>query len=314
MNRLTLLLPPRRVLAADALLANGPLAWWLARGDAAPAAAAGREAALRESFQFAGTTLPVAALTRQADCQDAAGALWLRADPAYVRADMATARLLACGELGLSAEDCEALLRPLKPLFGDSGFPIDAPAPSRWYLRAPAGTPLPAFTPPEQAFGDDLRLHLPEGSEGRRWRSLLNEAQIVLHNHPLNAQRMARGQLPVNSLWFWGAGSLPQWVNTPLARVLTGDSVLAALAAQTSCTVLAPRADALAGFTGDTLLDLDDPAVLAALARDWLPAVQQALVQGRIDQLQLRFVDGTRARYRHADRWRFWRRVRPLRA
>ncbi len=314
MNTVTLLLPPRRVLAADAALAGGELATWLARGDALAAAAAGRETALRESFQFAGTTLPVAALTRQADCNDAAGALWLRADPAYVRADMATARLLACGEFGLSAEECEALLRPLKPLFGDSGFPIDAPAPSRWYLRAPAGAQLPAFTPPEQAFGDDLRLHLPEGNEGRRWRSLLNEAQIVLHNHPLNAQRIARGQLPVNSLWFWGAGSLPQWIKTPLARVLTGEAVLAALAAQASCAVLAPRADALAGFAGETLLDLDDPAVLATLAQDWLPAVQQALAQGHVDLLQLRFVDGARARYRHADRWRFWRRVRPLRA
>ncbi|HVH36161.1 MAG TPA: phosphoglycerate mutase [Tahibacter sp.] len=314
MNTVTLLLPPRRVLAADAALAGSVLATWLARGDVLAAAAAGRETALRESFQFAGTTVPVAALTRQADCNDAAGALWLRADPAYVRADMATARLLAWGDLGLTREDCEALLRPLKPLFGDSGFPIDAPVPSRWYLRAPAGAQLPAFVPPDQAHGDDLRVHLPEGHEGRRWRSLLNEAQIVLHNHPLNAQRIARGQLPVNSLWFWGAGSLPQWIKTPLARVLTRDGVLAALAAQASCAVLVPQPDALAGFAGETLLDLDDPALLPALAQDWLPALQQALARGRLDVLQLRFVDGTRVSYRHANRWRFWRRVRPLQA
>ncbi|WP_257388985.1 phosphoglycerate mutase, partial [Tahibacter caeni] len=288
------------------------LAFWLRRGDALPAAAAGRETALRELFQFAGTALPVAALTRQADCKDAAGALWLRADPAHVRADMATARLLACGELGLTPADCDELLRPLKPLFGDSGFPIDAPVPSRWYLRAPAGAQLPTFQPPEQVLGDDLRRHLPEGNEGRRWRSLLNEAQIVLHNHPLNAQRIARGQLPVNSLWFWGAGSLPQWVRTPLARVLTRDGVLAALAAQTSCAVLAPQPGAPAGFAGETLLDLDDPAALPTVARDWLPAVEQALAQGRIDALALRFVDGARAHYRPANRWRFWRRVRPL--
>lgn len=314
MNRLTLLLPPRKVLTADAALAAGPIAFWSCRGDTEPAAAAGRESALRESFQFAGTSLPVAALTRQADCNDAAGALWLRADPAYVRADMATARLLAWGEFGLTPEDCDALLRPLKPLFGDSGFPIDAPVPSRWYLRAPAGAQLPAFASPEQAHGDDLRLHLPEGSEGRRWRSLLNEAQIVLHNHPLNAQRVARGQLPVNSLWFWGAGSLPQWIKTPHARVLTRDGVLAALAAQASCAVFAPQPDALTGFAGETLLDLDDPALLSALAQDWLPALQQALANGRLDALQLRFVDGTRVSWRQANRWRFWRRVRPLQA
>ena len=176
MNRLTLLLPPRVVLAADAALASGPIASWLRRGDLQPSSVAGRETALREQFQFAGTALPVAALTRESDCGDAAGSTWLRADPAHVRADMATARMLACGDLGLDATDCEALLRALRPLFGDSGFPIDAPVPSRWYLRAPAGAQLPAFVSPDRALGDDLRLHLPDGNEGRRWRSLLNEA------------------------------------------------------------------------------------------------------------------------------------------
>ena len=312
MNRLTLLLPPRAVLAADATLASGVIAYWLRRGDALPSAAPGRETALRELFQFAGTALPVAALTREADCGDAAGSTWLRADPAHVRADMATARMLACGDLGLDAADCEALLRPLKPLFGDSGFPIDAPVPSRWYLRAPAGAHLPAFVPPDRALGDDLRLHLPEGNEGKRWRSLLNEAQVVLHNHPLNEKRIARGQLPVNSLWFWGAGALPQWVKTPLSRVLTRDDVLAALAARATCAVVAAVPDALTGFDGETLLDLDDAAALPAIASQWLPRIEQGLAHGKLGELRLQLASGERAVYHHGQRWRFWRRVRPL--
>jgi hypothetical protein len=312
MNRLTLLLPPRAVLAADAALASGPVAFWLRRGDTQSTAAAGREIAIRELFQFAGTALPVAALTREIDCSDASGSTWLRADPAHVRADMATARMLACGDLGLDADDCEALLRPLKPLFGDSGFPIDAPVPSRWYLRAPAGAHLPDFVPPDRALGDDLRLHLPEGNEGKRWRSLLNEAQIVLHNHPLNAQRLARGQLPVNSLWFWGAGALPQWVKTPLSRVLTNDSVLGALASRGKCAIVAARSDALTGFDGDTLVDLDDAAALPSLAREWLPRIEQGLARGKLAELRVHLVSGERAVYRHGQRWRFWRRVQPL--
>ena len=40
---------------------------------------------------------------------------------------------------------------------------------------------------PSDALGADLFEHLPEGAEGRRWRALLSEAQVVLHNHPLNA-------------------------------------------------------------------------------------------------------------------------------
>ncbi len=159
---LTLLLPPRARLAAEAALAQGPLASWWHRGDRAADAEPGREAALRGQFQFTGKTLPVAALTRQLDAADAAGAVWLRADPAYARADMTTARLLACGELGLRAAEAQALIQPLRPLFGDAGFPIDAPVPQRWYLRCPPGAQLPAFSAPADVLGDDLGRHLDE--------------------------------------------------------------------------------------------------------------------------------------------------------
>ena len=71
---------------------------------------------------------------------------WLRADPAYVRPDINGARLLAYGDaLALTQAERDALLRPLQPLFGDAGFPIDAPTPSRWYLRLPREAKLPAF-------------------------------------------------------------------------------------------------------------------------------------------------------------------------
>src|SRR3546814_10953032 len=61
---------------------------------------------------------------------------------------------------------------------------LDAPAPGRWYLRLPEGARLPAMADPAQALGADLFDHLPEGDDGRRWRALLSEAQVVLHNHP----------------------------------------------------------------------------------------------------------------------------------
>src|SRR3546814_8075493 len=96
----------------------------------------------------------MAALTRQMDAGDAAGAAWLRADPSYVRPDINGARLLAIGAaLGMDEEDRTAFLPALRPLFGDAGFPIDAPHPSRWYLRLPPGAKLPAFAEPDDALG-----------------------------------------------------------------------------------------------------------------------------------------------------------------
>ena len=43
---------------------------------------------------------------------------------------------------------------------------------------------------------------------GERWlRRLQNEAQMLLHAHPVNLARMARGALAVNSVWIHGAGA-----------------------------------------------------------------------------------------------------------
>ena len=106
-----------------------PLARWLARGDRLPDGKPGRETLLRESFEFTGAVLPVAALTRSLDASDAPGAVWLRADPAYAMADAVTGRLMACGDLGLSQVECDELARALRPLFGDAGFPLEATKP-----------------------------------------------------------------------------------------------------------------------------------------------------------------------------------------
>ena len=43
--------------------------------------------------------------------------------------------------------------------------------------------------------------------EARGLRTLQNEAQMLLHNHPLNEAREAQGRLPVNSVWISGSGA-----------------------------------------------------------------------------------------------------------
>jgi len=49
------------------------------------------------------------------------------------------------------------------------------------------------------------------------WYKLLNEIQMFMHQHDVNQQRMQRGLLAINSLWFWGAGSRPQVLDSNLA-------------------------------------------------------------------------------------------------
>jgi hypothetical protein len=290
---LAVLLPERRRFAGQPL---GPaFGKALARADALADAEPGERAQLLRHFDLLPRGWPMAAITRQRDAGDAALHQWLRADPAHVRPDMTGARVLAIGELGLSQAEADALLAPLRPLFGDTGFQISAPCPSRWYVALPIEARVPAFSPPEAVLGDDLFTHLPDGPEGRRWRALLNEAQVILHNHPVNAARAAAGKPAVNSLCFWGAGKLPDHVRTPFAAVASEDDELLSLAA---------LAGLGAAGDGPQLLDL-------RRARDWAAVaarLQPALDDLGEDELRLDFADGARWSLRAGQRWRFWRR------
>lgn len=301
-----LLLPSRERLPS--LAAGAAVARWLARADRLPTAEPGEQAQLRRQFSVVPSGWPLAALTRQMEAGDAGEHAWVRADPAHVRADLTAVRLLACGALGLDRAQTDTLLRALQPLFDDAGWALSAPTPERWYLRLPRDSALPAFCAPERALGDEIHDLLPAGPEGRRWRSLLNEAQIVLHNHPLNAERSARGRLAVNSLWFFGAGTLPQQVATEAAAIASDDIELCAFA-HAAGIVSTPLPPGFADVPVATdLIDLRHHRDAQGLARDWLVPLQGALSTGRVERVVLDFADGSGFALTHAQRWRFWRR------
>jgi hypothetical protein len=145
-----------------------------------------------------------------------------------------------------------------------------------------------------------LLAHLPEGDEGRRWRVLGNEAQIILHNHPRNAARIAAGKLPVNSLWFWGGGALPDSVQARAKVVLNADEELLALAQLAGATFKPAE-------TGDVLIDLRRERDWAQLeSSHFLPGM--ASLRHRHSNVLVDFGDGARFVIEPAQRWRLFRR------
>lgn len=304
----TFLLTTRARLAGQPVPAE--LGRWLARGDCTtfegPAAA--------QLFDVLPRGWPVAAVARARDAGDAAGACWLRADPAFVRAEINGARLLAHGEaLGLDRAQADALLRPLRPIFGDAGFMLDAPDPSRWYLRLPQGVALPRLASPEEALGADLLEHLPAddttSSEGRRWRALLSETQVALHNHPLNAERIGRGLAPVNSVWFWGAGAVPTRVTSSVDAMFGAEETIDAFAHAAGVDRLAlPERWDDALVQQRVALDLRRERDLASLHERWLAPGARALETKHVAEVRILFDDGVQYRLSALQRWRVWRR------
>jgi hypothetical protein len=310
MATLSLLLPDLTTLSGVGPTARAPaLAMLLGRGRARARSPAGLWAGISGLFDVHPPGLAAAPLTRLLDANDAPTAGWLRADPAHVRADPVSARLLACGNLGLGEDDTESLARALRPMFGDDGFEFSTPRPDRWYLRLPREARLPRFSPPEEALGADLAAHLPADDLGRRWRRLLNEAQVILHNHPVNAARAAHGLPAVNSLWFWGAGVLPDWARTALDAVVTDEPVLTGLArfagVRSQPVESAPAALALGARL---LVDLRTVHRVDSLEVGWLEPLLRALRARKLDAMELRAMDGRRVVATPGDLWRIWRR------
>lgn len=299
----TLLLPARSRFAAAAL--PDDVARALGRAEQELHGAGEREQ-LRRHFNVSPPLWPVAALTRQLDVGDAAGASWLRADPAYMVPDMQGARMMGHGDtLRLTAQDATALAPALQAVFAGHGFFFDAPTPSRWYLRLPIDLVLPEFDAPDDVLGDDLFEHLPQGDAGRRWRALLTETQVLLHAHPWNQQRLAGGLQAINSLWFWGPGVTPVAVSTTHAQVRSRDALLQALARAAGVQIDGAQ-------SVDALVDLRQLRSLQQLGNDAIRPLLQALRRGELRRLVLDFEDGQRFSIDASQRWKFWKKPRQL--
>ena len=61
--------------------------------------------------------------------------------------------------------------------------------------------------PPHELVGEGIRKHMPQGEATRELVYLMNQAQIILHNHPFNQARAKNGEDVINSVWFWGNGN-----------------------------------------------------------------------------------------------------------
>jgi hypothetical protein len=270
--------------------------------------------------------LPLAALRRRGETEaepPAPGGHWLCADPvnlAFSREHLLLHDFAADGADAPDRGEAAALVAALNDSFAGLGR-FEACTPTRWYLRL-AGPACASFYPLHDVVGRPIRHFLPEGEDARRWQRTMNEAQIVLHNHPLSRAREAAGRRAVNSLWLWGAGELTRPPRAPLAAVQAEDPLATGLAR--AAGIEPRRPEPAAALEGDTLVVLDSllrPARqldldawrtgLEALERDWFAPLAEALRRGRLQTLRLT-APGDRGTLelvvRAADRWKFWRK------
>lgn len=241
---------------------------------------------------------------------------WARAEPVHLLTALDHLQLAAPVPMPLAEDELAALRATLDEQLAGSGFQLHDGGHGGWVVECPAGCDFTALEP-AQAVGRNLRDCLPDGRDAVRIRALVNELQMLLHEHPVNERREARGLPAVNSLWLWGAGDTAEPLGSAAGWLVTDDAWLAGLwrlhQGQAGSLDDLPRlldessADlriALAAGPGaaDDLVRWDQ-AVLAP--------VRASLEAGRLARVLLQ-VDTALVHVPAAARWAFWRRPRPL--
>lgn len=248
----------------------------------------------------------------------AAAQYWL-ATPVHYFAGLDSVHLHPAGVLQLGAEEQALLVADFARVFADSGWVLTDLGQRELLLSGPRIDANGAD--PARFVGCDPTPGLPRGAAGGTLRRLGAEIEMWLHEHPLNQQRHKRGQLPVSTLWFWGAHKQPDErarMRAPL-RVYGSDTyaqglmrlkghALEPLPQAFDATLIDPLCHSV--FILPTLQGDGLDQTLMRFERLWLAGAFAALRARRAAALQL--LVGARAyRLRRLDLARFWRTLAP---
>ena len=259
--------------------------------------------------------VPTAAITYLADTDHRNPSTCLRADPVYLQTDNARVIMFGNDPLNITQAEATALGDLLRPLFADKAMRLETPHPKRWYLHL-GEDPDVTFHTLNKVLGQDIHSYLPDSKD---WRSLLNETQMMLYECDVNRAREARGELPINSLWFWGRGKLPAAPQPPFVSVSSDEPFAIGLVklAGMASTLLPSDATqwlALANTPGEHLVVIRDqhPDFAVRFNALWAAPLYKALRSGLLSELSFYTGHGHLFHINRPLLRRWWRRRRPL--
>lgn len=313
MRHLHLIIQPQPDFLPDAPGPMRSLDRMLRRGRPLPVPAGLSEACCQALGVERQQDWPVAPLTARAAGLDAGKGYWLRLDPVHL--DVGMHGLFLRAGLSLDRTEAATLHTLVAPILAESGLESFSGPDGVVHVRSGA-TPDLSTVPLDQVEGRQPMYFLPTGSDAPAWNRMLHEIQMVLHEHPLNLDRMAAGKLPVNSLWPWGGGRLVTH-HAQMGAVYGESPVLRQLSTALRIPLHACP-PGLSGVQGPgikrALILLDgqreewgaQDVLSQAWERDWLAPLVKALRLGRLGSVQLTLL-GQEAVSRALAPWDMWR-------
>ena len=186
---------------------------------------------------FLGTQVPSGALKLNALQNTTAEATWAVMDLVHIHATRDHLVLIDPSIVNMLPEEVIALQSSVQEVLDhylDCPIIPIPPIGASWLIGTEAFTSLKTSSV-ELAKGRNIDIWMPQDTDqkgiARKWRQMQNEIQMIWHDHPVNVARLARGELPINSVWLHGVGSLGQiqpHKSIRSAQHVHGDSVMLA--------------------------------------------------------------------------------------
>jgi len=160
---------------------------------------------------------------------------WLmRADPCFMTPDR-DQLILAETNPELSHDEAQQLILEINQFYNNISqeqfWHLEFITPERWYIIS--DKPIEMYSsPPEIVQKQSVKSFLYQGKQSQHWINLANEFQMILHQSSVNKTRLEQGKIPVNSIWFWGAGESLNHIqdhsdNYPAETIVYTDNTIA---------------------------------------------------------------------------------------
>lgn len=274
------------------------------------------EGVLKQHFAgFSAREIPAGALTAFANslASNVDNQTWLRADPVYLKSDAHGIYCYGNQHLHIERAEAQAIVESLNQHFAEDGLHIQIASNHAWVLSVD-GHQAMATNALADIEGRSIEPMLPSGPDALTWHRRLTETQLLLERHPVNLARRDKGLLPINSLWFWGLGSLPakmdtyfdcvyvnskmmqgicDLANTPYySRLQCFDEFFQSMShhAHHTCAIIDSRFKRANNLTDMSLRE----ELLTSYEKHWFSQIANALIEGQIKTIYLDACQGRR--------------------
>ena len=141
--------------------------------------------------------------------------------------DAGTVKMVDFSAGHISSPEAAELIAALQKQCGNDIFTFHPGISYRHLLVVKDPIPPMAPVPPHDYIGKEVTRYRQAYLDLPGWKELVEEAEAILANHPVNLKRIAEGKNPATGIWPWGEGKLPSMPTLGARFGITGTMISA---------------------------------------------------------------------------------------